>query len=69
MIWGFCCVWVFLDALYHRRLRISTIAAIVLPFIVLVGAHYLWRYSYYGDWLPNTWYAKYVRPWPEAGAR
>src|SRR5690606_33404402 len=22
----------------------------------------------YGFWLPNTYYAKHVRPWPEAGA-
>ena len=39
------------------------------PFVVLVGAHFLWRYAYYGEWLPNTYYAKHVRPWYESGIR
>ena len=39
------------------------------PFVILVGAHFLWRYSYYGEWLPNTYYAKHVRPWYESGFR
>ncbi len=30
------------------------------PAIVSAGvaAHLLWRHAFYGDWLPNTWYAK-----------
>ena len=39
------------------------------PFVVLVGTHFLWRYAYYGEWLPNTYYAKHVRPWYESGFR
>ena len=39
------------------------------PFVILVGAHFLWRYAYYGEWLPNTYYAKHVRPWYESGFR
>ena len=46
--------------------RLTYLAA---PFVVLVGAHFLWRYSYYGEWLPNTYYAKHVRPWYESGFR
>ena len=42
---------------------------LVAPFVVLVAAHYLFRYSYYGEWLPNTYYAKHVRPWYESGFR
>ena len=42
---------------------------LALPFALIVGAHFLWRYSYYGEWLPNTYYAKYVRPWYDAGLR
>ena len=37
--------------------------------MLLVAGHYLWRYGYYGEWLPNTYYAKYVRPWYEMGIR
>ena len=31
--------------------------------------HVLWRRATYGQWLPNTYYAKYVAPWPQAGLR
>ncbi len=33
--------------------------------IVLV--HESWRLSFYGEWLPNTYYAKVVSAWPESG--
>ena len=39
-----------------------------LPLLV-VPLHLLWRYSYYGEWLPNTYYAKQLGAWPEAGMR
>ena len=39
------------------------------PFVILVCTHFLWRYAYYGEWLPNTYYAKHVRPWYESGFR
>jgi arabinofuranosyltransferase len=42
--------------------------ACALP-LLLVAAHLLWRHSFYGEWLPNTYYAKVVAPWPEAGLR
>jgi arabinofuranosyltransferase len=31
--------------------------------------HYVWRRVSYGSWLPNTYFAKHVAPWPESGAR
>ncbi|MCB9666044.1 MAG: hypothetical protein H6732_18195 [Alphaproteobacteria bacterium] len=43
-----------------------TDALALLPFALPV-AHLLWRHATYGFWLPNTYYAKHVRPWPEAG--
>lgn len=39
----------------------------MVPFVALVGAQFLFRYGYYGEWLPNTYYAKHVRPWYESG--
>ena len=30
----------------------------LIPFVVLVAAHFIWRRVYHGDWLPNTYYAK-----------
>ena len=52
-----------------RRLRVDVreLCWLVLPFVVLVGAQFLFRYGYYGEWLPNTYYAKHVRPWYESG--
>jgi arabinofuranosyltransferase len=37
--------------------------------LLLVVVHELWRRWYYGEWLPNTWYAKANDWWPEAGVR
>ena len=42
-------------------------AYLVVPCVVVVAGHYLFRYGYYGEWLPNTYYAKHVRPWYEMG--
>ena len=58
----------------HRLLtdhRLDWREAIFLtgPFFVLIAAHFLFRYGYYGAWLPNTYYAKHVRPWYESGFR
>jgi arabinofuranosyltransferase len=42
----------------RRRLEARWVAGSALPYIALVGGHYLFRRLYYGDWLPNTYYAK-----------
>jgi arabinofuranosyltransferase len=39
-----------------------------LPLLLPV-VHVLWRRASYGWWLPNTYYAKHVAAWPEAGVR
>lgn len=38
----------------------------VLP-LGIVLAHQVWRLSFYGEWLPNTYYAKVVSAWPQSG--
>ena len=42
---------------------VSGVVRRVLPFVLIVGGHFLWRHATYGDWLPNTFYAK-VAPGP-----
>lgn len=37
--------------------------------LLLIPIHLLWRKSFYGEWLPNTYYAKYIDPWPQSGIR
>jgi arabinofuranosyltransferase len=45
-----------------------TLALGLAPFAVVL-VHLLWRHSRYGEWLPNTYYAKVVEAWPESGLR
>lgn len=49
-----------------RRWRL--LAAGFLP-LAPVAAHVLWRRWFYGEWLPNTYFAKVGASWPEAGFR
>ena len=60
----------------HLLARIRSIAdriawrdllCLIAPFAAIVCAHFLFRYTYYGEWLPNTYYAKFVRPWYDMG--
>ena len=61
------------DSIAWRRLVAwvdwREIACLIGPFVVLVSAHLAFRLVYYGEWLPNTYYAKIVRPWYGAGFR
>lgn len=69
LVFGVCAGWWMLDSLYRGRFRWGHLLALAVPFALIVAAHYGLRYAYYGDWLPNTYYAKHVRPWPEMGLR
>jgi arabinofuranosyltransferase len=69
LLWGCGLAWLGGDMLLRRELRPARLAWYALPFAVLVGAHYAFRLAYYGEVFPNTYYAKLVRPWPEAGMR
>jgi arabinofuranosyltransferase len=37
--------------------------------LLLVPLHLAWRRGFYGEWLPNTYVAKYLGPWPQSGIR
>ncbi len=57
MCFGFCCLQTIVQKnISDKRFR-EIIIAVALWF-VLSAAYYVWRYSYYGEWLPNTYYAK-----------
>lgn len=45
-------------SLWRRQIVWSRLVALALGFLVLFGPFFLWRYSYYGYLLPNTFYAK-----------
>ena len=52
-----------------RRVDWRELTYLVTPFAIVVATHFLFRYGYYGEWLPNTYYAKHIRPWYESGFR
>jgi arabinofuranosyltransferase len=52
----------------RRKLPWRTLAVGLAP-LLLVVAHVAWRRAFYGEWLPNTYFAKITSPWPEAGLR
>ena len=66
-----CCIGWFVAHRWFtaRRLDWRGTLALAGPFVVLIGGHFLARYRYYGEWLPNTYYAKHVGPWYESGFR
>jgi len=43
---------------FERRLAAPALAKSVLLFSAVVGAHFAFRFAYYGELLPNTYYAK-----------
>jgi arabinofuranosyltransferase len=50
-----------------RRALLSHAAACA-P-LLAVPLHLLFRHAFYGEWLPNTYYAKHTGAWPESGVR
>ena len=59
------------DALVWMLKRVDWrgFTCLVLPFALIVCAHFLFRWLYYSEFLPNTYYAKFVRPWWDMGLR
>ncbi len=62
-----------LDALDGRGPAVRRAAGRLAAALPLLGipAHLLWRHRVYGEWLPNTYFAKHTagRIWPESGVR
>src|SRR4029078_43413 len=38
--------------------RLQALLPVLAGYLLIVGPYFLWRVSYYGDLLPNTFYAK-----------
>ncbi|NNJ09253.1 hypothetical protein EKD04_002810 [Chloroflexales bacterium ZM16-3] len=45
-------------AIVHTIRRKGGLGALIGPYLLLIVPFFIWRYSYYGDLLPNTFYAK-----------
>ena len=42
----------------HRKTWKPSLVGLITGFIVLAGLYVCWRWSYFGEWLPNTYHAK-----------
>ncbi len=67
LIAAVCVAGFLIDAASRHRLTLLRAAAAVTPFALIAGAHAAFRWCYYGDFVPNTYWAKYVQSWPDAG--
>ncbi len=56
------------EAWWRRRAPRKNVLLSTLPLAATL-AHVLWRHAFYGEWVPNTYFAKHVAAWPEAGRR
>lgn len=52
-----------------RRERALRVTLAALSPLLLVAGHLGWHLWFYGELLPNTYYAKVSAPWPAAGVR
>ena len=67
LIFGCAFAWRLVQDKVAGQLRLDRVWSLALPFTAVLVCHFVWRYCYYGDWLPNVYYAKYVRAWYESG--
>ena len=58
----------FATQVLNGRARTRELGTWMLPIALIIGSHLLFRFSYYGAWLPNTFYAKINGFWPEQAA-
>ena len=56
LFFSLCAVYLFLMSIKVKHWK--PFIAFVLTFLLLFGSYFLWRYSYYKELLPNTFYAK-----------
>ncbi len=54
---------------WHARQLTALAALAAAAPLAAVPLHLLWRRSTYGDWLPNTYFAKHLGAWPGSGLR
>jgi len=52
-----------------RKRRWPSEVLLGLSPLLITLTHVTWRFWFYGEWLPNTYYAKVGDAWPEAGLR
>ena len=59
----------FVIVLIKKKQTITAKDCILAFPLISIFAHLWWRKTTYGEWLPNTYYAKVTGVWPESGIR
>jgi arabinofuranosyltransferase len=67
LFFGCTALWWLAAATLTAKLSLRRLGALLGPCLAILGAHVLLRWLYYGELVPNTYFAKVVRPWPEMG--
>jgi hypothetical protein len=57
------CLFFCYEVLIPKRRPVRSLLKWSLPYLLIVGGHVVWRYNYYGDLLPNTFYVKVSGFW------
>lgn len=60
---AYVCTMAYGNKIAPLRMAIASAPMLIVP------VHFLWRYSKYHAWWPNTYYAKVGAMWPESGVR
>ena len=51
----FCCIYYFTEKKYlFKKFTLSILSVFIIPFII----YFIWRWNYYGQFFPNTYYLK-----------
>jgi hypothetical protein len=55
LFYAFAVLWL---AYVWQQERFRSLTLFLVPYLVIVGGFLMWRHGYYGQWLPNTYFAK-----------
>ncbi len=69
LLYGIATLFLILFLWLDKRNTISKKWLLAASPLLLILFHLGWRLKTYGEWLPNTFYAKQVAIWPESGIR
>jgi arabinofuranosyltransferase len=67
IFFGILCLFLLIRGMSGDKIAQRQLVMLIITFGVLYGPFLVWRYSYYGYLLPNTWYAKGGFYWQRFG--
>jgi arabinofuranosyltransferase len=62
LFWSLSSVFIVI-LLIRQKLNFKSLLSFIIPFIIIYGSYYYWRFDYYGKLFPNTFYIKVSSFW------